>query len=245
MALTSTEMIDEILENLANRDDLSRARTLRHLNIAQRQLVRAKPGGWRDLNGLADKTISNTGSDADRFIDLGSVIQTDGTTIREIRMVYSVRRIGDNPGKLIRKHWKTWDRLLPDTTELSRGKPTHYTQYRNTIEVFRIPDVNYTLRLRYSLWPIDLDETTQTSTDLVGLEDLLILKATTNLLESFGRSKDGSKFLAIYEEQLQKVLDEEGEDPDLEFGINPGELETEGRGVGEYWRDPFIRGINS
>lgn len=245
MALTTTEMVDEVIDNLGNRTDVSRTRIVRHLNIAQRQLVRARPGGWKSLNGLADRSVSNTGNDSDRFILLKTVVPLDATTARRVRVVYSVRVIDatstTRSRKLIRKHWRTWDRAITFAPAFSRNLPSHYTMFRDTVEIFPLPDATYTLRLRYSLWPIDINETSVTETELEGQEDLLILKTSANLEESLGLAEKGARFLALYDKQLARVIDEEQEDPDIEYG--EFDDATTRHGDPDYWVDPFVRGV--
>jgi len=230
--LTYNELAGEIKDNHGNRNDLTDARLVRALNICQQRIGRAHR--WQELEVLYEKSITNSGSDDDKFIQMPV----------EFRDFYSVRVInGTMSAKLEFVSFRVWDRRIPAPQARARYQPSLYTYWRQMLEIWPLPDTTYLLRARGIEWPTKFDgETNSTQvSQLQEKDDMLVALTTSYLFHKFGDRKKASAWWGQYANMLNAAIGEERENPDAlhlpHQGVTGTPMST------EPWRDPFTRSI--
>lgn len=232
--LTLADLEEEVMANLANRDDITSARVYRHLNLAQMRIARTKR--WEELEVTKTATLANTGNiDTDRFIALP-------TNARDIYSLVVIDSANERSNKLKRIPARNWDTYIGTADYDARDFPVAYTQWQNMIEPYPVQDATYTLRSRVTVWPTAFSAAnTAAVSDLTQKDDMLIALSTAQLFNSLKMLNEAGRWWAIYKDMLQAAIDEEGERPDADR--LPHGSASQGS-VGQYWKDPFIRGIN-
>jgi hypothetical protein len=220
-------MQEELRSNLGNRTDLSSTRLQRFLNFAQVRLCRQHRDGWEELEKVSQKDMDYSGVPAD------DKYQTLPTNIRKM---YSIRILdGYSSKKLKWVYPRRWDQTIPMPDNNAPGRPSHYTKYKERIELWKVPDQAYTMELRHSNWPTTLSADTQTS-DFDNKDDILILLATVIAWTSLGKEDRAMAFWKVYAHSVNLAIGEDIVRPD---GLMlPGPAADVGAS-GEYWTDPF------
>jgi hypothetical protein len=250
--LTRDELTEEVSKNLAGRaldDDPTYARIYRHLNLAQQRIARAKGVKWSELKEERAIGIAVTGNvNTDAFVDIYAKVLSGSA--HKLRRIHSIRIVENlsTDHKLVRRLPRQWDRLFPDSrayaTSTSTSDITNYVEWKNNIQLYRVPAAAYSLTLRYSRWPTDFSTQSTPSTtksDLDGKDDMIIALATHNLLQSLGMREDAQQWFAIYSDLLRDAKADQDDEPD-ESRIPDGTSETSAPYANEYWRDPFVHG---
>lgn len=230
MALTNQQLQDELFANLASRDDFSVAaggRLERFLNFAQDRIARAFR--FRELRILStDSTIFNNDNN-DKYL----------ATPSNLRTLYTLRLLdGTNSHKLKFIDIGRWDAILPKPSESTRRRPTMYTFFRKTFEFNPLPDKVYTLEMRWDSWPTALTTLAQVP-DYEHKDDMLITLATSYAHGSLGNKKKASSFFANYKNMLADAQIQDQDHPH-ESLVPLFELDVP---TGDYWLDPFVRGV--
>lgn len=229
--LTKLELQDEVRAGLGGRTDLD-LRLGRFLNLAQHRLARRHD--FDEMQIISSTQIFNTGSDNDRFLSL--------PTIRE---VYSIVLLdGASSKKLERITAQRMDRMQSMPEYFARNRPAQYTLWGNTIEMFPMTDATYTIRMRWTQWPLNFTLDTDVS-QFRQKDDVLIEMALSYANYSLGKESEALK----HEARAKMLLDEAEEvdrtNPDL--NIMPGQSDGQVAGTStgaEPWNDPFIRSTN-
>ncbi len=232
MAFTNQILQDEVHAALANRDDLTVAagsRIERWLNIAQVKI--ARESFWQELET----------ADSDITLLINATSLAYPTSFRYQKSL--VLKDGDSTHKLTWLEAEEFDKRFPkihdSTATLTKNPPVFFTNWAKEWAFWPIPDVQYTINLKKGSWPTDLTTLGQT-TDFSEKDDLLILLATADLMDSLGMLEKAAKKYAVFGALLEQARLEDkrkpGRDiqPSFEVGI----------ATGDYWRDPFVnRGI--
>lgn len=222
--LTHADLKTEVMDHLANPSDLTAAKVTRHLNLAQEQIARVRD--FEEMKRVGSYTLAITGTPAtDKLLAVGM-------TVREI---YSLRVVdGTNSRRLTRIGQRKWDRLVPEPDQFATGLPSDYMLWNNVIEFWRVPDDNYPLHLRWSIWPTVLSTDGQQS-DLDEKDDILIFFAVSTLFNSRGNTTEGAKFFNFGAQRLRDAVREDETKPDLLIRAE------ERVPIAEPWKDPFVR----
>ncbi len=227
--LTKAEIKTELRGNLSNRTDLD-SRLDIMIDLAQTRIARV-----HDFNELHILRTSDVLTLGDKFFTL--------PTDDEIRQMYSVRIIsGDGRSrKLIKVLARSWDKKIPEPEFYATGYPSHYTMWERTkIEVWRVPDVAYTMHLRYSKWPTRISILSDsTALDFDRMDDIVIQLATSLAQHSIGRREKAKEAFGIYSGMLREATQQEDTDFDLAMA---GEGENAISASAGY-NDPFVRSI--
>lgn len=230
--LTFNDIKDEVLKALGNRTDIDTARTVRLLNLSQERIARVHR--WEELEQLLQRTTDiTTDPDADRFVPIP----------RNTRDIYSLLLIDTQDKfrsrKLHRVHFRTADRRVPAPDYFTRRIPNIYVLWRETLELFPIPDKVYTLKARAILWPTPFSGDPQQISDLDHKDDLIISLSISWGFQSFKMHDEAQRWWTTYRSAMNDAAGEEVESPDMDHlphrGIGDGSAAT------EYYRDPFIR----
>lgn len=164
MALTTTQMIAEVRDNIRRTSgQISDARILRWLNWGQ------------------EKAADSHTFEEMRKIYTGATVASSKRYGFPTRMkdIYSLRILdGANSRKLTYVNPRNFDTEVPQPTEWSTSWPDYYVDYGVIFELLPIPNSAYDMELRCSVYPEDMDETTQTSSDLLRKDRLLVAGGT-------------------------------------------------------------------
>lgn len=226
-SLTLSQMQTEVQAALGGRTDVS-SRLTTFINLAQQRIARM--GEFDEMQVTANLTTSNTGSANDRFLVLPLK-----------RSLYSITILdGAQSSKLIYRTPQFWDRRIPMPEYWSRDTPRDYTVWNNTIEIYPLPDIAYTLRCRYTQWPADLVNPTDVSA-YTHKDEIIIELAVIYALKSLGKEDDAAK----HESKLMQLFGEAKNlnDAKPDMHILPAESDAQSAvgNVGQYWLNPFIK----
>lgn len=232
--LTVGEIKTEIRAILGGRTDFD-ARLNQLLNVTQTRIARIKD--FDELRALTSLTFPITGSAAnDKVVSL--------SPLSRYRKIYSIRIFATNAmdRKLQRLNPTRWDRVIPKPEYYARGTPTHYMLWgKDQIELWRVPDIQYTAWVRYSRWPsaVGADGTFM---DLENMDELIIHLCASYLALSVGHTKRSNELYRVYAQLAKDALDEEVEDFDTHMALEgQGSDLTTTRG----YDDPFVRSIDT
>lgn len=231
--LTGSQIAEEVVANLGGSGiDGSDTRILRNINLAQRRLARAYD--FSDLHVSIELDVTVQGDvTVDRFFEITN----------NIRDLFSIRvQYEDDTTKLVFVSTRQMDQLVPDSQEVGTGRPQHYTKWADKYELYPIPNSNYKLLIRASLWPTDLGESDVSLFN--NKDDLIIDLATNMLLISRGQTEDAKPFWAMYQQGLTEAIEQDSTISDranLPRGIREEGSMTSARPEA----DPFVKRIDS
>lgn len=184
--------------------------------------------------------------------DLGSASTVDGQKRYHLESdllmtrpkdVYSIKLMdGTNSRKLIWIDPRILDRDNPYPEGTSEQRSTHYTQRGSYIELIPIPDDAYTLDIFYSQWPLVLSADTDAmsfSDDSVDVIVALASEMAMGILDG----KTNTDWAKRAKELLGGSVMEEATRPDQDLVAQPFNPAGGAPYAGEYWKDPFIRGV--
>lgn len=230
--LTFTQLQAEVQAGLGGRTDLS-ARLPTFINLAQQRLSRIFD--FDEMDVIATTVISNTASVNDKFIILPQLRE-----IYSLRLVDNITGTGSQARKLQQVHHRKWDKLIPYPEWYSRGKPTHYMVWGQFVELWRLPDFNYTIYLRYTKWPTPLVAAGDFS-DFNMKDELLIELSLVYAYRSLGRMEDAFKHQVMFGKLWDEYAYPNMKNPDIDIVPGPGVAELDPTTTGNYWANPFIQ----
>lgn len=222
--LTRSELTSEIKHNLGDRSDVDSS-LINYLNFAQDELARLAL--WSELETLVETTTSA----GTKTISLPS----------KPRDIYSFRLIDSSRSrKLIYYTPRQFDALFPYPEWRTQGRPSIYTNYRETIEVLRIPDDSYPVYLRYLAWPTAFSDSSDVVSDFESKDDILIAMATAWAFNRLGEHEKASRWYNSANYQIRQAVKEDRgyTDSEVRGSSNMPSAST------EYWKNPFIKGVS-
>ena len=90
---------------------------------------------------------------------------------------------------------------------------------RSQIELWRVPDIEYTLHVRYSSWPTIIDDSMDGSNlDLDNVDDLMIHLAASYVALSLGNMEKSNEMFSIYRSLVKDAIGEDDEDYERAIG---------------------------
>ena len=223
--LTGTQLENEVRANLGNRTDLD-GRLYRFLNFAQDQLARYHQ--FDELEEVKEDTFTSS---------VGSVsLPSKPLAIRSFRLID-----GSNSRKLVYYSPRQFDLQLPKPDWYSTGRPSIYTKYSKTLEVWRVPDDSYTYKLRYKKYPTAFTDGSGSTSDFEGLDDVLICLATRWAFISLGESEKAKEWLYIAAREAKNAKGLDLYNPDFEVSDTSDVSSL--AASGEYWKSPWVKGV--
>lgn len=236
MAYTRDQFVTEIADTVGKSENASalsgavlqdRIRT--YLNWAQRRLSRVHD--FHELNGLI--TTATTVTDLKTYPLITGTNNLGLTNLKDIASI----RLDDNENSynLVRWRYRRFDQKYPRPENYTTGRPTIYTRWGANLELFRIPDAAYTLKIRYTKYPTDFTTGSQES-DFTNKDQVLFtigVFETYMQLEEYG---DAKVWLERLYGQLSDVIHAEG-DLDWEPESSPGLFNYYNSGQPQY--DPY------
>lgn len=232
MALTLADFRSELRINLGNRTELASSDTEvdRWINRAQTRIVRRMRFDEMAVTESFTPTFADVPA-TDKVIAFSSFTNSNPRTIISIRVID-----GTASDKLTFVPVRRWDRFLPKTDAFGTRRPSHYTVYDKQVELYRVPNEQYTYEIRFAKWPTALTTAGQNS-DLLEKDDAIMAAATYYGFSSRGFTQESVKWLGEFATLMDELVLEERDVPDYE-----GKPVEELGAVADYWIDPFIRG---
>ncbi len=227
--LIRTELETELLAALGNREDVTAARQVVFLNLAQMRIARVRK--WEELERSLTFTFPYNQTDEDRRIAIAA----------DIRTYYSINLITDSDSRSRRLEYvspRLWDKRIPKAEFNARRIPILFTRWQETIEIWPMNDAAYSGRARVCKWPAPFTVDSDVVSDLDQKDDMLIALAASHGYTSLRMLEDAARWWNIYSSMLKDAEDEEDDNPDQD--IKPG-FEIKGGGVGKPWTDPFAK----
>ncbi len=225
--LTRSELVEELKGFFGNRDDITDARYVRWLNLAQSRISRL--ADWEELEKLSYDTTSNTGDkDVDKFLALP----------QNTKEIMSVRLISDTESRKLTGYvYKEFDAAIPYPQRYATGKPTIYTHWAGQLELWRIPDAAYRIEIRRIVRPTVFDLSSDNASDLREKDDAILMLAASWGHASLRNNEDARYYWRIYASMINESLGEDKERPDMDIvGFREqGELKSS-----TPWADPFV-----
>lgn len=228
--LTKVELEDEVRAALGRRTDLD-TRLGRFVNLAQQRIARIKD--FDEMQIISQTVLPFNSDDNDRFLVL--------PTIRE---VYSIVLLdGANSRKLVGRTPSFMDRMQAKPEYWTRSWPVVYCLWGNTIEMFPMQKSGFSIRMRWTQWPLELTEDTDVS-QFLQKDDIIIQFALSYANYSLGKEETAKKHEARALQLLAEAKETDRTKPDE--NILPADSDSQMAGYPtrvEPWNDPFYRGI--
>ena len=151
------------------------------------------------------------------------------------RYIYDVRLIdGAMSRKLISMPPRMTDLYVPFGAQNSVGRPTHYTEWKDWLQLNKIPDDTYVIKMRYYKWS-EYDSDT-TIADVDHIDDIIISAAAMYVWKMLGEPEQAAIMEQAVEVSLAKCGKLERLKPDLVLKPNMG---TYARSDSDSQTDPF------
>lgn len=220
--LTRSELENLVRQNIGGRTDRNNE-LVSFLNLAQDQMTRSHDFSELEVLSQASTVASQKTLDLpDKPLSVISLRLIRGSSLSKKLIFIPPRR---------------WDKIIPEPEWHVTGEPSYYTVFRDVIEMYRIPNAVYTLRLRWIKRPTPFSTTTDIASDFERKDDIIVSFATSWAFRSLGEHEKADKWWrgAVY--SLKSALKQDWPGPDFEIS-GEGVPAT----VGEYWKDPFVGG---
>lgn len=231
--LTGSELVAEVIDFLAGRDDVDTARILRSLNLVQEYV--------EQLFEPDELEVVLTGS---LVVNSPMLAFTSLTAIPRRIYSFTLRTSDGRSQKLTGYSPKQFDAAFPDPEFYSTDIPLVYTKFANGLELFPYPDETYPYRIRAqkkaTAWTEE-NMATQKS-DLEGKDLALVNYALSHLYDSLGEPTKSARFFSVAEDKIAKLAQfEDLREPDR---LISSETAAYGHrlGTGRPWADPFVLG---
>lgn len=227
-----SEWTSEVEAILGKRADLE-TRIHMWANIVQKRVARLYP--FQELRDLTTGISTVSGQKTYSLTtDLGI---TDLHTIATFRLIQGV-----NSWKLRYVPSAELDKEEANPTEYGLGKPRRYTRWGDSIDfVDYVPDDSYTVYLRYLKWPEELNSDSDES-ELVNKDDLLIAATCSWGYKTLQEDEDSTHWANVTSGIWGDILKDLQNNPDYVPKMKGFKSAKTGL-IGEYWNNPFIRGI--
>lgn len=155
----------------------------------------------------------------------------------ECRYIYDVRLIdGAMSKKLIAMSPRVTDLYNPFGAQNSVGRPTHYTEWKDWLQLNKIPDATYVIKIRYYKWQTAF-ASASTTAEIDHIDDIIIKAAAIHVWEILGEPEQAAIMERAVETALAKCGKLERMKPDLVLKPNMG---TYARANSDTIDDPFI-----
>lgn len=242
--LTLADLRAEIDKNLGGRssdEDPTNVRLNRHINLSLMRLARLHD--WKETYKSDSVAIVPTGVPATDVSYTGLP-----SNLKELLSLMVDNSNTLQARKLTRVPVRQWDQLIGRAELLSTGEVTHYVLFHRTgsgsqsggptVEWFKVPDENFTLYRRYSIWPATLSADGG-KPDLINKDDLIIADVTYYIFQSLGQGQKAAEWFALRSNLLGDAVREDMNRPDVSL-IQRGAGDEIGVGP-DYWIDPFTQ----
>lgn len=237
MALTRLQMVTEVCDTVGKRLTATsisgstlktRVETM-YINWAQRRIARYH--NFYELNATQSSAATVTSVKTYPLVtgtnNLGLVLPKDISAITLID--------GANSRTLVRWDLRKFRQRIPRPEEFATDRPKIYIRVGSNIELFKIPNAAYTLKIEYNKWPTELATDGQ-ATDFESKDELLV---TTTILETYLALEEYTD-AAVWFQRVKGLLDDAvAVEGDMDWEPQAaGFLDDNVRVGGEYWLVP-------
>jgi len=155
----------------------------------------------------------------------------------ECRYIYDVRLIdGSMSRKLISMPARATDLYTPFGAQNSAGRPTHYTEWKDYLQLSKIPNATYVIKIRYYKWQTAF-ATADSTAEIENIDDIIINAAAMYVWKILGEPEQAAIMEQAVEVALAKCGKLEKLKPDLVLKPNMG---TYARANSDTIDDPFV-----
>ena len=152
------------------------------------------------------------------------------------RYIYDVRLIdGAMSRKLVPMPARMTDLYNPFGAQESVGRPTHYTEWKDWLQLNKIPDATYVIKMRYYKWQTAF-ATAASTAEIKNIDDIIINAAAMYVWKILGEPEQAAIMENAVEAALAKCGKLEKLKPDLVLKPNMG---TYARSDSDSQSDPF------
>ena len=153
------------------------------------------------------------------------------------RCIYDIRLIdGAMSRKLIAMPARVMDLYNPFGQQLSVGRPTHYIEWKDYLQLSKIPDATYIIKIRYYKWQTHFAATTSYA-EIDHVDDIIIKFAAAHIWEMLGEPEQSAIMRNAAETALMKCGKLEKLKPDLVLKPRMGRI---ARADSDTQDDPWI-----
>ena len=237
--MTRTQFITEIADSVGKKR-LATAqsgaaledRLINYLNWAQKRMARMH--NFYELDVTIETSVT-----VDGVLTYPMVSGTNNLGLTRPKDIQSIRLIdSENSRHLTRRHYRWFDKAYPYPANYTEQRPSIYVRHGNNLLLFRIPDDEYSLYIRYTQWPADFAAASSTSS--FENKDQVLLAAgimeTYLALEEYADAKIWfDRFIGLFDDARQVDL----QDVDWEPQGEPFNASGGGYRSGEPWLDPY------
>lgn len=236
MAMTRAQFVTEICDVVGKNVSAAAVsgaslqdRVVTYLNWAQRRIARFY--SFDELNALNEDAVTVT--------DVKSYPLVTGTNnlgLTNFKDINSIRLIdSENSRKLERWLYRNLDKKFPRPENYAGARPIIYARWANRVEMYRIPDAEYTLHIRYSKWPTELSTVGQVS-DYLNKDELIVAMGVFETYLALQEYPDAAVFL---QKSVGLLTDAARAEGNVDW-----EPQAEGMFTGAYdsgtpWLDPY------
>lgn len=225
--LTFSQLQAEVRAGLGNRTDLD-TRLPSIVNLAQQRI--ALIHDFDEMEVILNTSVSNTSSANDKNLvlplkrEIYSVVVLNGA--QSLKMTYRTPQY--------------WDRVMSMPEFWARDMPRDYTIWNNTLEMFPLPDITYSLRIRYTQWPAALVNSTDLSA-YINKDEVIIELALGYALYSLGKEADARLHEGRAMQILMAAAGTDDEKPDMKILPGKSDSDISLTQVGAPWLNAFVR----
>ena len=156
----------------------------------------------------------------------------------ECRTIYDIRMIdGSMSRTLLPMTPKSIDKSVPFAAQNSTGKPTHYVEWKDWIQLYPIPDDTYIIKMRYYKWQTAFALGTSTA-EIDHIDDIITFAAAAYVWKFLGEPEQAAIMEQAVEVSLAKCGKLERLKPDLVLKPNMGSYS---RSASDMQNDPFVK----
>ena len=237
MAMNRDQLVTEICDTVGKAEAASsvsgatlQTRVRTYLNWAQKRIARSY--NFHELN-----TLNTTAVTVDGTLRYPLTTGTSNLGLTGIKDINSIRLIDDaNSRKLVRWSYRKFDQYYPQPTNYATARPRLYARWGDFIELFRIPNDEYSLYIRYSKWPTDFSTGGQTS-DYSNKDQLIYTAGVLETYLALEEYTDVAIWMVKYRGRLTDAIRVEG-DVDWAPEAEPHDARVS-YDSGEPWLDPY------
>ena len=140
----------------------------------------------------------------------------------ECRYIYDVRLIdGSMSRKLIGMTPRVTDLYNPFGAQNSVGRPTHYCEWKDWLQLDKIPDATYVIKIRYYKWQTAF-ATVASTAEIENIDDIIINAAAMYVWKILGEPEQAAIMENAVETALMKCGKLEKLKPDIVLKSNMG-----------------------
>lgn len=234
--LTLSQLETEIVAGLGNRGDITTARIVAVLNLAQSRISRSY-----DFSEMATVSFAQMSFTSNPALDKYMIPPPGTKTIHSFVCLDTSAGMSSlgSSRKVIEKPWRWFDSHFPSPEWIPPGWPTFYKRWGNVIVMVPAPYLQFTAQLSYTLHPAKFVEGAgQQQSEFDNKDDLLISYALAYFFKTLGRTDRAAYFETLSKEQLDEAIDRDDTRPDIEVSRDSPELA--GITQGPYWADPSV-----